>query len=477
MKYDKMYNRGVSMLNVGMYESALDLFERVIKMDPTVIHAVYNQAYTLQMMKRQPEAVKAYEKVLKLKPEHSHAWVNLALCYRELGDNAKALEIYDRGLRVWPDSVDMLYNKGNVLRSLLRYADSIPVYQRVLALRPEHAKAMWNLGLSYMTLGDLKNGLPLYERGIEMLVDTNPVWSKMRARYYEDVPMWNKEPLENKRILLYAEQGLGDTMQCIRYVHDILKQKPAVVHVAVQSALKKLLQVAFDPVRHRVNVLEMGEKRVYVDYQCSIISLPYMLNLTDIEPCPPYLFAVSDMVKDYVPILGDKKRVGLVWSGNPEHPNDKQRSIPLKTLDPLYTTIYPVAVQLDVRPEDQEVLDASPIWRVNGIKNFIDTAAVLKTLKLLITVDTSVAHLAGAMGVPVWLMIPYEADWRWLINRTDSPWYPTMRIFRQPTPGDWDSVVQEIVAEIWKEYNDERSGYVEDRPFELRGVTQGPTVT
>lgn len=450
MKYDKMYNRGVSMLNVGMYESALDLFERVIKLDPTVIHAVYNKAHTLQMMKRRPEAIKAYERVLKLKPEHSHAWVNLALCYRELGDNAKALEIYDRGLRIWPDSVDMLYNKGNVLRSLLRYADSIPVYQRVLALRPEHAKAMWNLGLSYMTIGDLKNGLPMYERGIEMLVDTNPLWSKMRARYYEDVPMWKKEPLEGKEILLYAEQGLGDTMQCIRYVHDILKQKPCTVYIAVQSALKKLLQIAFDPVRDWVVIQEMGEYHVKVDYQCSIISLPYMLNLQDIEPCPPYLFAVSSMVDDYKAVLGEG-RVGLVWSGNPEHPNDKQRSISLKTLEPIYRTVHPVTVQIDVRPEDQGTLDASPIWRVNEIKNFIDTAAVLKALRLLITVDTSVAHLAGAMGVPVWLMLPYEADWRWLINRTDSPWYPKMRIFRQPKPGDWDSVVNEIKDELWKE--------------------------
>lgn len=452
MKYDKMYNRGVSMLHAGMYESALELFDRVVKLDPTVIHALYNKGYVHQHLGNRPEAIKAYEKVLKLKPEHSHAWVNLALCYRELGDNAKALEIYDRGLRVWPDSVDMLYNKGNVLRSLLRFADSIPVYQRVLALRPEHAKAMWNLGLSYMTLGDLKNGLPLYERGIELLVDSNPAWSKMRSKYYEDVPTWAKEPLEGKEILLYAEQGLGDTIQCIRFVHDVLRQKPCTVYIAVQPALKKLVQIAFDPVRDWVVVQETGEYHVKVDYQCSIISLPYMLGLQDIEPCPPYLFAVSELVQEYQTHLGDKRNIGLVWSGNPDHPNDKQRSIALKTLEPLYSPAPAgfVAFQPEVRPEDELTLAESNMTRATGLADFIYTAALLRTLKLLITVDTSVAHLAGALGVPVWLMVPYEPDWRWLVNRTDSPWYTTMRIFRQPAPGDWASVVTEIKNELWK---------------------------
>jgi len=261
-------------------------------------------------------------------------------------------------------------------------------------------------------------------------------------------------PVEGKTILLYHEQGLGDTLQFIRYAQP-LSQAGARVVVQVQAPLVPLLRGVTGAER----VISSTDQLPSFDLHCPLMSLPLAFGTT-LETIPartPYVSAPAERIAAWKERLGEATtpRVGIAWSGNPKHGNDRNRSIDLKALLPLLALgIEVVSVQKDVREADRAVLSAQPQIRDFGseLEDFADTAALVTLLDLVVSVDTAPAHLAGALGRPVWVLLPFSPDWRWLLDREDSPWYPTARLFRQTTFGDWNSVTRRLVAELRKQF-------------------------
>jgi hypothetical protein len=263
-------------------------------------------------------------------------------------------------------------------------------------------------------------------------------------------PRWSgKEDLEGKTILLYGEQGLGDTIQFCRYVEKVAALGATVIF-EVRPALMSLLRDL--PGVNRL--IENGESLPDFDYQCPLLSLPlaFNTNLDSIPSSPKYLASDPVLTKNWQSKLGAKTklRVGLAWTGNPNNPNDHPRSMPLVQLEPLLSEDMEFfAMQKDIRPSDLDALGRSGIKHVGGdLSDFYEIAAFVECMDLIVTVDTSFAHLAGALGKPVWILLQFVPDWRWLLDRSDSPWYPTARLFRQNVAGDWTSVIHEVQNEL-----------------------------
>jgi hypothetical protein len=301
----------------------------------------------------------------------------------------------------------------------------------------------------HLLLGDFPQGWRDYEWRTEA---DEFVFKK---RIFEP-PRWQpQDDLTGKTILLYGEQGLGDTLMILRYVPHVVGTGAKII-LEVPRALISLCA----EINGISQLVANGEALPAFDVQCPLMSLPYIFGTTlDTIPANvPYLAPPDDRIPDWRRRLGDADvmRVGIVWSGNPKHKNDHNRSIPLQSLCSLRSFgIELVSLQKELRPDDHSVLQAYPDIRHFGeeIRDFADTAALISLVDLVISVDTSVAHLAGAMGRPLWLLLPYSPDFRWLRDREDSPWYPTARVFRQPSIGDWDSVIERVKAEIGSNRN------------------------
>jgi hypothetical protein len=321
-------------------------------------------------------------------------------------------------------------------------------YEQVLLLEPTCVEAQGNRGLMLLTLGDLGAGWEQLEWRWKQ-----PNRKKELRKFAQ--PRWlGQVPVEGKTILLYAEQGLGDSIQFVRYAHP-LAQAGADVIVQVQAPLVPLLR----GVAGIDNVIGPKDRLPSFDLQCPLMSLPlaFRTTLETIPASTPYLSAPDERIATWSERLGKATtpRVGIVWSGNPKHGNDRNRSIGLKTLLPLLSLgIEVVSIQKDVRDADSEVLKSQPQIRVlgNELNDLADTAAVISLLDLVVSVDTAPAHLAGALGKRVWVLLPFSPDWRWLLDREDSPWYPTARLFRQTSFGNWDTVVRRVVGELQRTF-------------------------
>jgi hypothetical protein len=326
-----------------------------------------------------------------------------------------------------------------------RYDDALQSYQQASALKPDFANVQWNEGFCRLLLGDFAKG-----------------WEKYESRWQiEDIckprdfsqPRWSGDTdVQDKTILLYAEQGLGDTLQFCRYV-ELLADLGAKVFLEVPASLKTLLT----SLRGVSGFISRGDDLTGIDYHCPLLSLPLACQ-TRLETIPaniPYLFSQPDKVQRWHDRLGQKTqpRVGVVWSGNSAHKNDRNRSLPLPELLTLRTADWQlISLQKELRGSDAALLAEQPVLQHYGeqLRDFSDTAALIELMDVVISVDTSVAHLAAAMGKPTWILLPYAPDWRWLLEREDSPWYPTVRLFRQTRHGDWHSVLERVTDELNK---------------------------
>lgn len=326
------------------------------------------------------------------------------------------------------------YNlKGNILTELGHFDHARDSFVRAIALAPDVPEFRFNRAQLLLLLGEWRAAWPDYEGRLH-----SPLF-----RPHPDIaasPLWHGEIQPGKRLLLYWEQGHGDTLQFIRFAHGLMQSGMTVV-LEVQESVKRLISQSFPG----AIVIDSTEPLPQVDYRASIPSLPWLLRMTP-ETLPKGAYLQVEAQAEFrsgVPLAA----VGLVWAGNPGHVNDRQRSIPQEQLLSLAATPGVSFYSLQVGAADKaqrelaraEITDLAPRFT-----DFADSAAAIQALDLVITVDTSVAHLAGALGKPVWILLPFVPDWRWMLNRSDSPWYPSARLFRQPKRGDWASVLKEV---------------------------------
>jgi Tfp pilus assembly protein PilF len=406
-----------------------------------------NLGVILRRLEREDAAEARFRLALALDPAMADIWSNYGVLLREAKgrDEAATAAALQRALRLNPDHPAALCNLGNLRLDQAVYAEAATLYQATLKLRPDLAEAHKNLGFARLVLGDLREGFAEYE------------W-RLQAEDILDIkgpmpwPRWRGEDLRGKTLLAVTEQGYGDVLHFVRYGR-LIERMGGKMALTCQGPLVPLMQRA-DGVAH---VVATGSKPPPVDYWAPLLSLPWHFG-TGLNSIPleiPYVHADPALTAawgEQLPAAGGPLRVGLVWAGNPKHKNDHNRSLPLALLDGLLRQpgVHFVSLQKDMRPGDEEGMAQYPNLSPLGhrIHTFDDTAAVLQHLDLVITVDTSVVHLAGAMGKPVWMLIPLVPDWRWMVGRTDSPWYPGLRIYRQQRAGDWAAVMTEVTTHL-----------------------------
>jgi hypothetical protein len=404
------------------------------------IAALQNRAGSFKRQKRYEDALIAHEAVLALDGDNLHALNECGGLHFWLGRPAAAVACYDRALAIAPRTVVLHINKGTAQVALNRFAEALASFEAALAIDPESAEAHYDASLVRLRLGDFRNGWREYEWR----------WRKGGGQLEIAAPLWlGEEPLKNKTILLLAEQGFGDTINFMRYA-SLVAARGATVILSVQSQLKATAAT----VPGVALALGAGEPVPPVDFYCPLLSLPHAFK-TELATVPvniPYVQPDSERLakwRDWLASSG-RLRVGICWAGSNIHLNDRNRSIPLERFA---TILVPgvdfVSLQRDVGMSEVAILSAHGVQQIGQeFSDFADTAAVVSMLDLVISVDTSVAHLAGAMAKAGAVLIPFAADFRWLLDRTDSPWYPTLRLFRQAAIGDWSGPLDRLRQEL-----------------------------
>ncbi len=440
---DALVTRGNIHYAMKSYVAALTDYNRALLVRPDAAPLHNNIGNVLRDVGRHKDALASFDRALELDPDYVDVYSNRANAYLELNRAGAALAGYERALALKPDFTYALVNRGNALRYLNRFDEAIESIDRALALAPELAEAHWNKGLLLLSRGDFERGLPEYEWRWRREGEAKP-------RDFSQ-PLWHGEDLADRTILLHAEQGFGDTIQFLRYLPLVVAKGGRVV-LELPDSLIPLV----GPREGVVAIVSRGQPLPAFDLHCPLLSLPlaFGTTLSTIPAFTPYLHAPAERATKWRVLLPrtGRPRVGLVWSGKPSHKNDRNRSIAFVRLAPLLTVpgIDFISLQREYRDSDRASLATFPnLLRIDpSLTDFADTAAVIDMLDLVVTVDTAVAHLAGAMGKPVWIMLSAVLDWRWLLEREDSPWYPTARLFRQTEIGCWDNVIDRVVREI-----------------------------
>jgi tetratricopeptide (TPR) repeat protein len=439
---------------------ALRLLSQALKVNSGSADAMSNLGLALHAAGRFEEAVASYRNALRLAPDHPEILYNLGNACLELGRVDEALASYDDVLAKSSGHVGALVNRGNALLRLNRPADALANYDKALAAVSGHPQILTNRGHALRRLDRPLEALADFEAALVKGAEFDAGWSAYewrwktaafasRRRHFK-APLWlGDAPVSGKTILLHAEQGFGDTIQFIRYA-PLLANRGAKVICEVQPQLQSLLSQFGD-----IDVIAEGEPLPAFDLHCPLLSLP-LAFATQPETIPasvPYIAAPVERLaywRDRLPT--GLPRAGFVWSGSPSHKNDSNRSIPLARLAALFENppVHCFSLQGELRDADREVLRRLPnLVHLGGeFRDFADTAAVISLLDVVISVDTSVAHLAGALGKSVVILLPHAADFRWMRNRDDTPWYPTAKLLRQPAFGDWDSVIARLGDEL-----------------------------
>jgi tetratricopeptide (TPR) repeat protein len=437
-------NKASCLIKLKRPEEALIAAQKSIELKSDSAAAWNNRGNALNNLKRYEEALASFNRSIELKPDYAEAWLNHGNTLDDLQRQEEALISYKQSIDLKPDYAEAWLNRGNTLDDLRRSGEALASYNKSIELRPDYADAYWNKALSLLRLGNFTEGLKLYEWRWKYREFNSP-----KRNFVQ--PLWlGNEPLIGKSILLHAEQGIGDTIQFCRY-GKLVKDLGATVIIEVQRALAEVIE-SLDGVDQ---ILIEGQPLPAFDYHCPLLSLPFALKtkIDTIPSAPGYLSADTRKIMQWSSrISADKSKptVGIVWKGNPIHKNDHNRSIRLEIIQRiLVDSVNWVSLQKDITDAEGLILRAAKVQDYSTeFKDFSDTAALIASIDLVVSVDTSVAHLAGAVGKPIWLLLPYVPDFRWLWDRADSPWYPTMKIFRQAGPNDWDAALSRVFAEL-----------------------------
>ena len=441
-------NRGIALGELKRYPEAVASYDRAIAVNPSYASAYNNRGVALGALKRPAEALASYERALALRPEYAEAWNNRGEALYDLERHSEALASYERAIALKPDYADAYYNRGNVLRDVHRHVEAVASFERAIALDPGHASAHWNLADCCLLLGDFARGWEEYEWRWKL-----PQHAGARRNFVQ--PLWlGTQSLEGKTILLHSELGFGDTLNFCRYAKT-LAASGAKVLLEVQPQLRTLLA----GLEGAAEVLPTGALLPAFDYHCPLTSLAlaFKTDLSSIPAAVPYIRGDAARVDWWRDKLGvsDKPRVGIAWYGSMGLKNDK-RSMQLAQMLPLVGEWAQwVSLQKEIPETDASLLASRADIRHVGddLKDFADTASLVELMDLVVTIDTSVANLAGAMGKQVWILVPFNPhDWRWMLDREDSPWYPTARLFRQPAIGDWASVIVRVREELERKF-------------------------
>jgi Flp pilus assembly protein TadD len=432
-----------ALLSLGRHEDALEEFRQVLARVPQHTEARVNSGIAHAALGASEQAVAEFDSALSIAPGHLPANYNRGLALHDLGRYAAAIDALERVVASVPEHAAAWLGRGRALAALNRHNEAMASYGRAGAIRKEDPDVHFSEAMALLALGDYRRGFEKYEARWRR--------SGMPAQQSRGRPLWLGEyPLARKTVLLHAEQGFGDTIQFARYV-PLLAATGAKVVLEVQSELTALMA----RLDGGAQIIGRGEPPPPFDVHCPLGSLPLALR-TEPDTVPaeiPYLSADEASLAKWSARIGAlaRPRIAIAWSGNSNHFNDRNRSIPFAQLAPLFSApARLVSIQRDVRSEDAEKLASeSRVTHVGGeLINFTDTAAAIALADLVISADTAVAHLAGAMGRPLWVLIPFQPDWRWTLDGETSPWYPTARLFRQASLGDWDGVIARVAAEL-----------------------------
>jgi tetratricopeptide (TPR) repeat protein len=472
---------GVLALQTGKHDAAIDLIRRALQLKPDFVDALNNLGLALKQLGKLDDAAESFRGVIRLKPDHAEAYnslgtimqepgnllvaaanfrqaihfkpdfpaahSNLGNALDELGHADEALDCYRQALLLKPDFVPAYNGMGMALESQGKLEEALASFQHALRLQPGYADAHLNQGIVRLLLGQWDKGWPDYEWRWRDRKSAPPA----RAQ-----PLWDGSPLGGRTILLWAEQGLGDTFQFIRYA-PLVKERGGQVVVECQPPLLRIL--ARCPGIDRL-VAQGSSAAGAMDVHAPLLSLPGILGTTSstVPAMVPYIHADDRLIEHWRGELAQFPgfKIGIGWQGSPGYRKDRERSIPLAKFAPLARLPGVQLFSLQKGPGREQLhslTDRIPVIdladRLDETAGpFMDSAAVLKNLDLLITSDTAIAHLAGALGVPVWVALPFMPDWRWLLQRGDCPWYPTARLFRQNERGNWPPVFERIVAAL-----------------------------
>jgi hypothetical protein len=439
---DAMSNLGLALHASGRHDEAIASYRSALRLAPDHPEILYNLANSCLELGRLDGALANYDAALAVQPGHAGALVNKGNTLLRLNEPAKAIASYDAALELLPGHPQVLTNRGHALRRLDRPEEALLDFAAALAAAPDFAEAQFEAAMTRLTLGDFARGWKQYEWRWK-----TGAFAPQRRSFRQ--PQWLGEAVAGKTILLHAEQGFGDTLQFIRYA-PLLAGQGARVISEVQPELKQLLSQLPD-----VTVIAAGEALPPFDLHCPLLSLPFAFGTppATIPACIPYLCAPADRVARWQARLPEGgPRAGFVWSGSSTHNNDANRSIALKQLSALFEdpALRCFSLQTELRAADREVLRGLPnlLHLGDDIGDFADTAAIISLLDVVISVDTAVAHLAGALGKPVVILLPHAADFRWMRQRADTPWYPAAKLLRQPAFGDWASVIAVLRDEL-----------------------------
>jgi tetratricopeptide (TPR) repeat protein len=433
---------GVCRFKGGDYPGALACADRAIALRNRFGEAHSNRGNALGRLGRQAEALEAFEAALAILPGDAEVLVNIGNVLRDLGQAGASVEHLDRAIAIDPGIVDAHYNRGNALQDLGRHAEAIDSYDAALKVDPNHVEAHWNRSLCNLLLGDFEAGWLEYE------------WrwrrpnAESRPRSFP-CPLWlGREDLTGKSILLHCEQGLGDCIQFIRYAPVVARLGARVILEAFEP-----LVGLFGSVEGIADVIPRGAPIPAVDFHCPLMSLPLALGGEALAAVPFELRAPEAVRRKWREEIGETGglNIGVVFSGSPTHKADHHRSIPAKTLfaalppGPTYHVL-----QKELREADAEYLNTRGDVRFVGdsLSGFADTAGLCAAMDVVVTVDTSVAHLAGALGRSTWILLPFDPDWRWGLGSETSRWYPSARLYRQAVRGDWSQPLARVGADL-----------------------------
>ncbi len=438
-------NRGNALLEMKRPGEALASYERAILLKPDYAEAFNNRGNTLLELARLDEALASFDQAIALNPRYAHAYNNRGNVLVELGRFHEALASHDKAIALKPDHAGAFFNRASILRELKRHDEASKSYHRAIALRPHYADALHGQATLNLLHGRYREGWPDFEWRWRLNHAAGPPAI--------NAPDWQGEDLAARHIAIYFELHFGDVIQFARYI-PLLGERGASVTLIVPAKLIRLFQKLATP---KVAVVASVDPRSRFDFKCALMSLPLRFG-TELSSVPnrvPYLGAEPNLIARWKSKLGDDGfKIGLSWQGKPQRTIDRRR---FALADIAQLSHLPRVRLISLQKnEGVDQLEGLPVdCKVetlddfdSGSDAFIDTAAVMENLDLIITSDTSIAHLAGALGRPTWLALKYVPDWRWLLDRDDTPWYPTLRLFRQEAIGDWKSVFLKMEREL-----------------------------